>query len=144
VHRVTHQSSESHARFREAIARRLRNGEVNDACDTFEEMKRLLGDVSIPSGHLLRIARCYEERGRPSDASRAYEAYGRHFPEAPGAAMALLKCVDIERNVLNNPGRAQWVCKELLKFPLAPDMHGLARERLRSVEEALALQRGAA
>jgi membrane associated rhomboid family serine protease len=144
VQRVTHQSSASHARFREAIARRIQSGEVDDACDAFEEMKRLLGDVSIPSGHLLRIARCYEERGRPSDASRAYEAYGRHFPEAPGAATALLKCVDIERKVLNNPGRAQYVCKELLKFPLRPDVEGLAKERLRAVEDALERQRAGA
>src|SRR2546426_232789 len=120
---------------------RIRSGEVDEACDAFEEMKRLLGDVSIPSGHLLRIARCYEERGRPSDASRAYEAYGRHYPEAPGAATALLKCVDIERRVLNNPGRAQYVCRELLRLPLQPDVERLARERLRAVEEALAVQR---
>ena len=117
---------------------------MDEACDAFEEMKRLLGDVSIPSGHLLRIARCYEERGRPSDASRAYEAYGRHYPEAPGAATALLKCVDIERRVLNNPGRAQYVCRELLRLPLQPDVERLARDRLRAVEEALERQRGAA
>jgi len=144
VHRVTHQSSESHERFRGAIASRIKSGEVDEACDAFEEMKRLLGDVSIPSGHLLRIARCYEERGRPSDASRAYEAYGRHYPEAPGAATALLKCVDIERKVLNNPGRAQYVCRELLRLPLQPDVERLARDRLRAVEEALERQRGAA
>ena len=116
-------------------------GNVDDACDAFDEMKRLLGDVPIPSGHLLRIARRYEERGRPSDASRAYEAYGRHFPDAPGAVTALLKCVDIERKVLNNPGRAQYVCQELLRLPLSQESERLARERLRAVEEALAVQR---
>jgi hypothetical protein len=142
VHRVTHQSAASHARFRDTIASRLKAGQVEEACDTFDEMKRLLGDVSIPSGHLLRIARSFEERGRASDASRAYEAYGRHFPEAYGAATALLKCIDIERRVLNNPGRAQYVCQELLKLPLAPDLERLARERLRLVEESLARQRG--
>ena len=143
VQRVTHQSAASHGRFRETIASRLRSGEVEEACDAFDEMKRLLGDVSIPSGHLLRIARCFEERGRPSDASRAYEAYGRHYPEAHGAAMALLKCIDIERRVLNNPGRAQYVCQELLKLPLSPELERLARERLRLLEEAIARQRGA-
>lgn len=142
VQRVTHQSAASHARFRDTIASRLKAGQVEEACDTFDEMKRLLGDVSIPSGHLLRIARSFEERGRASDASRAYEAYGRHFPEAYGAATALLKCIDIERRVLNNPGRAQYVCQELLKLPLSPDLERLARERMRLVEESLARQRG--
>ena len=141
VHRVTHQSAQSHARFREAIAGRLRSGDVDHACDAFDEMKRLLGDVSIPSSHLLRIARRYEERGRPSDASRAYEAYGRHYPDAPGAVPALLKCVDIERKVLNNPGRAQYVCQELLKLPLAQESERLARERLDAVMEQLVRQR---
>ncbi len=144
VQRVTHQTSASHARFREAIACRLKAGQVEEAGDTFDEMKRLLGDVPIPSGHLLRIARSFEERGRPSDASRAYETYGRHFPEAAGAATALLKCIDIERRVLNNPGRAQYVCQELLKLTLPPDVERLARERLRLVEESLARQRGGA
>src|SRR5439155_9302715 len=73
-----------------------------------------------------------------------YESYGRHYSEAPGAATALLKCADIEWKVLNNPGRAQYVCQELLSKPLPPDVERLARERLRAVEEALALQRGAA
>jgi membrane associated rhomboid family serine protease len=141
VHRVTHQSALSHARFREAIAGRLRSGDVDDACDAFDEMKRLLGDVSIPSSHLLRIARRYEERGRPSDASRAYEAYGRHYPDAPGAVTALLKCVDIERKVLNNPGRAQYVCQELLRLPLTQESERLARERLDAVMEQLVRQR---
>ena len=142
VHRVTHQGSVAHARFRQAIARRLQKDEVDAACDSFDEMKRLLGNVAIPAPDLLRIARRFEERGRPSDASRAYESYGRHYPDAPGAVTALLKCVDIERKVLNNPGRAQYVCKELLKLPLAPDLERLARERLRAVEEALVVQRG--
>jgi hypothetical protein len=108
-------------------------------------MKRLLGDVTIPSGDLLRVARGYEERGRPSDASRAYEAYGRHHPEAAGAVTALLKCADIEWKALNNPGRALYVCQELLSYSsLTPEVERLARDRLRALEEALALQRGAA
>jgi rhomboid family protein len=141
VQRVTHQTAASQERFREAIAARLKAGQVEEACDTFDEMKRLLGDVAIPSGHLLRIARCFEERGRPSDASRAYEAYGRHYPDAPGAASALLKCIDIERRTLNNPGRAQYVCQELLRLTLPPDVEKLARERQNAVMEQLVRQR---
>lgn len=141
VQRVLHQTAAAKERFRETIACRLRTGDVEEACDAFDEMKRLLGDVAIPSGHLLRIARCFEERGRPSDASRAYEAYGRHYPEAPGAATALFKCIDIERRILNNPGRAQYVCQELLKLRLAPELERLARERMRAVEEQLQRQR---
>ena len=144
VQRVTHQTAAAQERFRQTIASRLREKDVEGACDAFDEMKRLLGDVSIPSGHLLRIARCYEEKRRPSDASRAYEAYGRHYPEAPGAATALLKCIDIERRTLNNPGRAQYVCQELLKWKLAPDMERLAKERMRAVEEQLQRQRAVA
>jgi membrane associated rhomboid family serine protease len=145
VHRVTHQSSQSLARFREAISAWLERGEIEEACDAFDEMKRLLGDVTIPSGDLLRVARGYEERGRPSDASRAYEAYGRDHPEAAGAVTALLKCADIEWKALNNPGRALYVCKELLSYSsLTPEVERLARDRLRALEEALALQRGAA
>ncbi len=141
VHRVTQQSSVAHARFRQAIGRQLRKGHLDEACDSFDEMKRLLGDVPVPSGDLLRIARRYEERGRPSDASRAYEAYGRHYPDAAGAASALLKCIDIERKVLNNPGRAQYVCKELLRLQLAPDVERLARERMNAVMDQLVRQR---
>ena len=144
VQRVTHQTAAAKERFRQTIASRLLEKDVEGACDAFDEMKRLLGDVSIPSGHLLRIARCYEEKRRPSDASRAYEAYGRHYPEAPGAATALLKCIDIERRTLNNPGRAQYVCQELLKWKLAPDTERMARERMRLVEEQLQRQRAMA
>jgi len=142
VHRVTQQTHVAHARFRQAIAGQLERNEVDDACECFDEMKRLLGDMPIPAPDLLRIARRFEERGRPSDASRAYESYGRHYPDAPGAVTALLKCVDIERKVLNNPGRAQFVCKELLKLPLRPDLERMAKDRLHAVEEALLVQRG--
>jgi len=141
VQRVLHQSTASQERFRETIASMLRAGRVEEACDVFDEMKRLFGDVSISSGHLLRIARSYEERRRPSDASRAYESYGRHYPEAPGAASALLKCIDIERRVLNNPGRAQYVCQELLKLDLPPDAAKLARERMDEILGQLVKQR---
>src|SRR5258705_14024152 len=119
----------------------LRAGRVEEACDVFDEMKRLFGDVSISSGQLLRVARSYEERRRPSDASRAYESYGRRYPEAPGAASALLKCIDIERRVLNNPGRAQYVCQELLKLDLPPDVAKLARERMEEILGQLVKQR---
>jgi len=144
IHRVTHQSVASHRRFLDTIACRLRTRDLDGACDAFDEMKRLLGNVSIPGPHLLRIARSFEQRGRPSDASRAYESYGRHYPDASGSVTALLKCIDIERRVLNNPGRAQFVCQELLRRSIAPEQERLARERLRLVEEQLARQRGVA
>jgi predicted RNA-binding protein YlxR (DUF448 family) len=43
--------------------------------------------------------------------------------------------------VLNNPGRAQYVCQELLKLSLSPDMERLARERESAVMEQLVRQR---
>ncbi len=144
VHRVTHQEVQAVNRFREAISGWLRRGDVDEACDAYEEMKRLLGDVTIRPGDLLRIARGFEEADRPSDASRAYEAYGRHHADAPGAWTALLKCADIERKILNNPGRAQFICSELLSRTPPPDVERLTRDRLRAIEEALVLQRGAA
>jgi len=141
VHRVTDQSMRSVDRFRQAIAAWLKRGDLGAACDAFDEMKRLLGNVTIPASDLLRVARGFEQRGRPSDASRAYEAYGRNYPAAPGATTALLKAADIERKLLNNPGRAQFLLRELLHRPLTPEMERLARERLRATEEALAAQR---
>ena len=141
VQRVLHQSRDSQERFRETIASLLRARRVEEACDVFDEMKRLFGDVSISSGHLLRIARSFEERRRPSDASRAYESYGRHYPDGPGAATAMLKCIDIERRVLNNPGRAQYVCQELLKLKLSPENEKLAKERLDEILAQLVKQR---
>ncbi|MBI4364367.1 MAG: rhomboid family intramembrane serine protease [Candidatus Latescibacteria bacterium] len=144
VHRVTHQTARSMDRFREAIGRLLRSGEVSEACDAYDEMKRLLGDVAIPPADELRVARGFEEAGRPTDASRAYEAYGRHHPDAPAAWTALLKCADIERARLNNPGRAQYICSEILRRTPPPEIERMARERLLKIEEALALQRGAA
>ncbi|HZI88905.1 MAG TPA: rhomboid family intramembrane serine protease [Candidatus Polarisedimenticolia bacterium] len=141
VQRVTHQTAASQERFRETIACRLKSGDVEGACDAFDEMKRLLGDVPIPSGYLLRIARCFEEKGRPSDASRAYESYGRHYPDASGATTALLKCIDIERRVLNNPGRAQYVCQELLRRELPAEVETLAKERMEQILAQLVKQR---
>ena len=41
-------------------------------------------------------------------------------------------------------GRAQFICSDLLSRTPPPDVDRLARERLRAIEEALALQRGAA
>ncbi len=144
VHRVTHQEAAAVLRFGEAIRGWLRQGEVGRACDAYDDMKRLLGDATIPPADLLRVARGFEEAGRPSDASRAYEAYGRYHPTAPGAATALLKCADIERKILNNPGRARYICRELLNRSLPGEVERLVRERLRATEEALAQQRGAA
>jgi hypothetical protein len=142
VHRVTDQGTQSVRRFREAIAIWLREGDVAAACDAFDEMKRLLGNVTLPAPDLLRVARGFEQLRHPSDASRAYEAYGRNYPDEPGAPTAWLKCIDIERKVLNNPGRAQYLCQELLMRPLTPEVERMARERLRATEEALAAQRG--
>jgi len=144
IHRVTHQEQESVRRFREGISAYLRRGGVAEACDTFDEMKRLLGDVTVESEDLLRIARGFEEAKRPSDASRAYEAYGRRFPGAPGAVTALLKCADIERKRLNNPARAQYIYRELLAGGLSSDIESLVCERMRTTEEAIQRQRGAA
>lgn len=144
IHRVTHQGQESVRRFREGIASYLRRGAVAEACDTFDEMKRLLGDVTLEPEDLLRVARGFEKAGRPSDASRAYESYGRRFPGASGAVTALLKCADIERKRLNNPARAQYIYRELLAGGLSSDIESIVRERMRSTEEALERQRGAA
>ncbi len=144
IHRVTHQHSESVKRFRAGIASYIRRGAVHEACDAFDEMKRLLGDATLDPEDLLRVARGFEEEGRPSDASRAYEAYGRRYPEAPGALTALLKCAEIERKTLNNPGRARFIYQEVMTRRLPTDVESITRERMRVTEEALARERGAA
>ncbi|HLG42288.1 MAG TPA: rhomboid family intramembrane serine protease [Planctomycetota bacterium] len=144
IHRVTHQEQESLRRFREGIAEYLRRGEVAEACEAFDGMKRLLGDVTVEPENLLQIARGFENAKRPSDASRAYEAYGRRYPEAPGAVAALLKCADIERKRLNNPARAQYIYRELLAGGLPSDIESLVHESMRITEEAIQRQRGAA
>jgi len=93
----------------------------------------------------LRVARGFEELGRPSEASRAYEAYGRSYPERHAAALALLRSADIERRALNNPGRARYIYDELLRRELPADIAEMVRERKQVTERALErLHRGAA
>jgi hypothetical protein len=116
------------------------------ACDAYEEMRRLLGTAAVlPPVEQLRVARGFEELGRPSEASRAYEAYGRSYPERHAAALALLRSADIERRALNNPGRARYIYDELLQRELPADIADMVRERKRVTERALErLHRGAA
>lgn len=144
VQRVTHQESQAVDRFAAAIRLWLARGEIRKACDGYEEMKRLLGGVALPPGDLLRIARGCEELGRPGDASRAYEAYGRHYPDREGAALALLKSAEIEQHALNNPGRARFLYDELLRRPLRPDLERMVRERSELADTALTGAGGAA
>ena len=144
VQRVTRQERQAAERFREAIRLWLEEGSRRKACDGFEEMKRLLGpDAALPPADLLRIARAGEELGRPSDASRAYEAYGRRHPERAAAALALLKAADIERRLLNNPGRARYLYDELLRRPLRADIRAVAESRRHATDAAME-QRAAA
>jgi hypothetical protein len=138
VQRVTHQESQAKDRFSDAIRLWLARGEIRKACDGYEEMKRLLGAVTLPPGELLRVARGCEELGRPGDASRAYEAYGRHYPDRDGAALALLKSAEIEQHALNNPGRARFLYDELLRRQLRPDLEQMVRERCELADTALA------
>ncbi len=138
IQRVTHQEGQAADRFREAVHLWLQRGEIRQACDAYEEMKRLLGGVTLPPGDLLRVARGCEELGRPGDASRAYEAYGRHYPDRDGSAVALLKSAEIEHRTLNNPARAKYIYDELLKRALRPDIERVVRERLERTDAALA------
>jgi membrane associated rhomboid family serine protease len=144
--RVTHQDVHSAQRFREAIRAWLARGRVEAACDAYEEMRRLLGGAAtLPAVEQLRVARGFEELGRPSEASRAYEAYGMQYPERHAAALAMLRSADIERRALNNPGRARYIYEELLKRDLPADLVEMVRERKQVTERALArLTRGAA
>jgi rhomboid family protein len=144
IHRVTHQNALAQERFRASVRAWLRRGNRRAACDTYDDMKRLLGDVALEPGDLLRVARAFEEDNRPSDASRAYEAYGKRYFDRDGAAMALLKSADIERRILNNPGRAQFIYEEMLRRGPAPEIERLIRQRMELVGQALARQRGAA
>ena len=144
VQRVTHQETQAVDRFAQAVRLWLERGEIRKACDGYEEMKRLLGAVTLPPAELLRVARGCEELGRPGDASRAYEAYGRHYPDRDGAALALLKSAEIEQHALNNPGRARFLYDELLRRQLRPDVERMVRERSELAESALAQAGGAA
>jgi len=141
IQRVTHQEAQAAERFRSAIHLWIRGGEIREACDAYEEMKRLIGPVAIAPGDLLRLARGFEELGRPGDASRAYEAYGRQYPDREAAAVAMLKSADIEHRALNNPARARYIYDELLKRTLAPDVERIVRERIDRSDAALSSQR---
>src|SRR5204862_8337330 len=130
VQRFAHQEARAAERFRRAIHLWGQEDGVREACESYEEMKRLLGPASIPPADLLRIARGFEELARPGDASRAYAAYGRQYPDREGSAVALLKSAEIERTALDNPGRARYLYDELLKRPLPPDLERIVRERI--------------
>ena len=130
IQRVTHQEALAGDSFRRAIHLWLRRGESGRACDAYEEMKRLLGAVTLPAEDLLRVARACEELGRHGDASRAYEAFGRHYPDREGAAVAMLKSAEIEQRTLNNPGRAKYLYDELLLRRLTPDIERVVREHV--------------
>lgn len=144
--RVVHQDGKAGDRFIEAIQAWLKRGAIEPACDAYEEMRRLLGLAAVlPPVEQLRVARGFEELGRPSEASRAYEAYGRSYPERHAAALALLRSADIERRALNNPGRARYIYEELLRRELPADIAEMVRERKQVTERALErLHRGAA
>jgi membrane associated rhomboid family serine protease len=143
--RVTHQDAQAADRFRRAIHAWLRRGSLRAACDAYLEMRRLLGsEAALSPVEQLRVARGFEELGRPGEASRAYEAYGREYPERHAAALALLRSADIERRALRNPGRARYLYEELLKRNLPPDLAEMVRERKKVAERALDRRRGAA
>ena len=107
-------------------------------------MKRLLGAVTLPPTELLRVARACEDLGRSADASRAYEAYGRRYPERQAAALALLKSAEIERRLLNNPGRARYLYDELLRRNLPDATRELVEERRIATVRAIERQTSAA
>jgi len=138
IHRVTHQEELAADSFRAAIHLWLKRGENGRACDAYEEMKRLLGAVTLPAEDLLRVARACEELGRPGDASRAYEAFGRYYPDREGAAVAMLKSAEIEQRTLNNPGRAKYLYDELLLRQLTPDIERVVREHAERTEAEIA------
>ncbi len=144
IQRVTQQERQAAERFREAIRLWLREGSYREACDGFEEMKRLLGPITLPPGDLLRVARACEGLGRSADASRAYEAYGRHYPERHAAPLALLKSAELGRRRLNNHGRALYLYDELLRRSLDEATRGLVEDRRRSARRALDRQTSAA
>jgi len=146
LQRVTHQEGQSAVRFREAIRQYLLRSDARSACDLYEEMRRLLGgDAVLPASEQLRVARGFEEMGRPSEASRAYEAYGKWYPDRHVATLAMLKSADIQRRVLNNPGRARFIYEELTRRTLPGDVEAIVRDRLAASERAVdRMQRGAA
>lgn len=143
IQRVTHQEALAAESFANAIHLWLKQGEVGRACDAYEEMKRLLGAVTLPAADLLRVARACEELGRPGDASRAYEAFGRHYPDREGAAVAMLKSAEIEQGTLNNPSRAKYLYDELLLRPLTPEIEQVVRQHVERTEAEIARQHSA-
>jgi tetratricopeptide (TPR) repeat protein len=144
IHRVTHQESQALRRFRESVHAWLEQGDVRTASETYEEMRRLLGEATLYAPDLLRLARALETGGRPGDASRVYEAYGRLYPDEPGAAAAMLKSAGIEQSRLNNPARARFLYHELLARELPEEMALVVRARSEAAEQALRRQQGAA
>lgn len=144
IQRVTHQEAQAAERFREAIRLHLLNGSLKGACDGYEEMKRLLGAVTLGPAELLRVARACEDLGRSADASRAYEAYGRRYPERQAAPLALLKSAEIERRLLNNHGRARFLYDELLRRQLPAETRELVETRRIATVRALERQTPAA
>jgi len=146
LQRVTHQEAQSASRFREAIRQYLLRGDSRSACDLYEEMRRLLGgQVVLQATDQLRVARGFEEMGRPSEASRAYEAYGKWYPDRRLATLAMLKSADIQRRILNNPGRARYIYEELARRALPGDVAAIVADRLAAtVRAAERLEQGAA
>ena len=141
--RVTHQDVQAADRFCRAIRSWLRRGALRAACDGYLEMRGLLGsEAALPPVEQLRVARGFEELRRPSEASRAYEAYGREYPERHAASLAFLRSADIERRALGNPGRALYLYEELLKRNLTPSLVEMVQERKSVAERALAQRRG--
>jgi membrane associated rhomboid family serine protease len=143
IQRVTHQEAFATESFCRAIHHWLQRGETGAACDAYEEMKRLLGAVVLPAADLLRVARACEELGRPSAASRAYEAFGRYYPDRDGAAVAMLKSAEIEQETLNNPGRAKYLYDELLLRQLTPEIERVVREHAERAGALIARQHSA-
>jgi membrane associated rhomboid family serine protease len=136
--RVTHQDVQAVDRFCRAIRAWLRRGSLRAACDGYLEMRRLLdSQAALPPMEQLRVARGFEVLGRPGDASRAYEAFGREYPERHAASLALLRSADIERRALDNPGRALYLYEMLMKRELTPDLAEMVRERKKVAERAL-------
>jgi membrane associated rhomboid family serine protease len=129
VERVMHQEALAAEHFQAAVRIWLQRNRLREACDAFDEMKRLLGEVTLPPGDLLRVARALEVLDRPGGASRAYEEFGRLYPDRDSAAVAMLKSAELEAGALNNPARARYLYDELLRRALTPEIERVVRER---------------
>lgn len=129
VERVMHQDEPAIQHFQSAVRVWLQQHRIREACAAYGEMKRLFGEeITLQPGDLLRVARACEVLGRPGDASRAYEEYGRLYPEREGAPVALLKSAELEAE-LQNPARAKVLYDELLRRSLTPEFERVVRER---------------